>query len=275
VTGTDLDDKKAQETERWQLLRTLDRMLEGPLIVLAFVWLALLVAEFVVGSDVRFDVLVYAIWIVFIIEVVIELVIAPDRVAYFRGNWLKVIALLVPALRALRVLRALRFLRAARAVRSASLLRLLTSLNRGMGALARTLDRARFVYVVALTVLVIVIGAAGLLFLERPAAPELQAAGERAMTTYGEALWWTAMTMTTVGTDYFPVTAEGRLLGWLLSVFALGVFGYVTATMASHLLGIEGAPSPAGREELLAAELSELRIEIAALRRRLPEAADR
>jgi voltage-gated potassium channel len=274
VTGTEADDKQAQHSERWELLRTLDRVLEGPLIVLSFVWLAVLLAEFVVGTDVRFDVLVYAIWVVFIIEVAIELVIAPDRLGYLRGNWLKVISLAIPALRALRVLTALRFLRAARAVRSASLLRLLTSLNRGMGALGRTLDRARFVYVVALTVLVIVIGAGGLLFFEREAAAELQAAGERGMTSYGEALWWTAMAMTTVGTDYFPVTAEGRLLGWLLSVFAIGVFGYVTATMAGHFLGIEAAPSQPAREDLLTRELSDLRNEIAALRQRLPEAID-
>jgi voltage-gated potassium channel len=27
---------------------------------------------------------------------------------------------------------------------------------------------------------------------------------------YGNALWWTAMVMTTIGSDYFPKTAEGR-----------------------------------------------------------------
>ena len=31
--------------ERWQLLRQLDRMLEMPMVVLGFVWLALLVFE--------------------------------------------------------------------------------------------------------------------------------------------------------------------------------------------------------------------------------------
>ena len=272
--GMEPDERLAQHTERWQLLRTLDRTLDRPLIVLSFVWLGILLAELAFGNDARLDVLFYLTWVVFIAEVAIELVIAPDRTAYLRANWLKVIALLVPALRALRVVSALRFLRGAGAVRSASMLRLLTSLNRGMSALARTLDRTRFGYAVALTALVIVVGAAGMLFFERPSAPDVAAAGGRGMTSYGDALWWTAMAMTTVGTDYFPVTAEGRLLGWLLSVFALGVFGYVTATMAGHFLGFgRGRTADSGTagepDESVAREVAELRREIAILSERV------
>lgn len=265
--ATTPDDRAAEHAERWQLLRTLDRMLEGPLVVLSFVWLGILVVEFAGGTDSRLDVPFYALWAVFIGEVIIELVIAPDRFGYLRTNWLKVLSLLMPALRVLRVFSALRFLRAARAVRSVSLVRLLTSLNRGMGALARTLDRARFVYVVGLTVLVVVVGAAGMLMFERAGDVGV----ERGLTTYGDALWWTAMVMTTAGTDYFPVTAEGRLLGWGLSVFAIGVFSYVTATMASHFLGLGSDRSTDARNGALAAELAELRVEMAALRQRLGE----
>ncbi len=258
----------AERAERWQLLRTLDRLLEAPLVVLSFVWVGILVVEFAGGSDTRLDVLFYAIWAIFIFEVVIELVIAPDRLAYLRRSWLKIAALLVPALRVLRVFTALRFLRAARAVRSLSLVRLLTSLNRGMGALASTLDRARFVYVVVLTVLVVVVGAAGMLLFEGSGTG---VAG--GLATYGEALWWTAMVMTTIGTDYFPVTAEGRLLGWGLSVFALGVFGYVTATIASHFLGLGTSRSAARVDDALSSEIAELRAQMAVLTQRLGDAA--
>lgn len=259
--------RAAEHAERWHLLRILDRLLRGPLVVLSIVWLGILVIEFAGWSDTRLDVLFYVIWAVFIVDVLIELVIAPDRSGYLRANWLKIVGLVVPALRVLRVFTALRFLRAAGAVRSLSLVRLLTSLNRGMGALARTLDRARFAYVVALTVLVVVVGAAGMLSFERTGAAPVGVG----LTTYGDALWWTAMVMTTIGTDYFPVTAEGRLLGWALSVFAIGVFGYVTATMASHFLGISSGPSSDDRGEALALELAELRAQMAALTQRLGE----
>ena len=266
-TQTEQTLRAAQHGERWQLLRALDRLLEGPLVVLAFVWLGVLVLEFVLDADARLDLVFYAIWVVFIVEVLIELVIAPSRTAWLRANWLKVAALALPALRVLRVVSALRFLRAAQAVRSASLLRLLTSLSRGIGALGRALDQARFAYVVAISALVIVVGAAGMVFFESsagsPAAPQGDAAR---IASYGEALWWTAMTMTTAGSQYEPLSAEGRLLGWLLSVYALGVFGYVTATIASYFLGLGRAPADAAAGADVVDELSALRDEIARLR---------
>lgn len=264
MTASERTDQQAVREERWHLLQAIDRLLDGPLVVLSFVWLGILVIEFVGGNDTRLDVLFYAIWAIFIVEALIELIIAPDRGRYLRANWLKVVALVVPALRALRVVSALRFLRAAGAVRSAGLVRLLTSLNRGMSALSRTLDRTRFGYVVGLTILVIVVGAAGMLFFEHSAV----GAQTRGITTYGDALWWTAMVMTTVGTDYFPVTAEGRLLGWALSVFAIGVFGYVTATLASHFLGLAANDTSKRPDDALARELALLRAEVAALTRR-------
>ena len=246
-------DGEAATSERWELLRWLDRMLAGPLVLLSFVWLVILVLELVVGTDPRLEVLFYVIWAAFILEAVIELTIAPDRAAYLRGNWLKIAALFVPALRALRALTALRFLRAAAAVRSASLLRLVTSLNRGIGALSHTLDRTRFVYVVLLTVLVIAVGSAGLFFFEAATAGAT-------ITDYGEALWWTAITMTTIGAESSPITPEGRVVAWLVSVYALGVFGYVTATIASHFLGLAAAPAGVRAAD------APMRDEIAALR---------
>lgn len=263
-------DRTDEDAERWRLLRSLDRFLTGPLVILSFVWIGILVLEFTGGTDARLDWLFYAIWAVFIVEVLIELLIAPSRTAYLRGNWLKVGALFVPALRVLRALTAVRFLRLAGATRSVSLIRLLTSLNRGMAALGATLDRARFGYMVVLTILVIVVGAAGMLLFEGPEGPE----NGNGLSTYGDALWWTAMVMTTIGTDYFPVTAEGRALAWALSLFAIGVFSYVTATIASFLLGLGDARSTAyRRDEAFRVELEELRAQMAALNSRLKETA--
>jgi len=260
------DTRREERTRRWELLHSLDRALDGPLVILSFVWLALLVIELVTGPDVRLDVAVYAVWAVFIFEVAVGLLIAPDRLAYLRQNWLKVIALLVPALRLLRVLVALRILRAASAVRSASLLRILTSLNRSMGALGRTLGRTRFAYVLSLTALVSVVGAAGLLFFEQQPV----GAAPVGMQNYGDAIWSTAMLMTTVGSDFAPVTPEGRVLTWLLAVYAVGVLGYVTATIAGFFLGIGdtggNSPGTPGEQRAAQAELTRLRRELKALR---------
>ena len=81
------------------------------------------------------------------------------------------------------------------------------------------------------------------------------------------------MTLTTLGTDYFPKTSEGRFLCWLLAVYAFAVFGYITAMVASFLLHgkVRGpASAPPARDADLAAlnqELAAIHSEISALRR--------
>src|SRR5262249_7048531 len=92
------------------------------------------------------------------------------------------------------------------------------------------------------------------------------------ISSYGEAVWWTAMTMTTMGADYFPKTPEGRLLGWLLAVYAFAVFGYITATLASFFVGRDRkAESAGGTQDAdgLRDELAALRVELAALTQEL------
>lgn len=70
------------------------------------------------------------------------------------------------------------------------------------------------------------------------------------LTSYWEALWWTAMIMTTIGSDYWPKTAEGRVLAFLLSVYAFAIFGYITAALASLLVGKDKESSSKEIEEL-------------------------
>jgi voltage-gated potassium channel len=227
--------------ERQTLLVHINALTDTPLIVLSFVWLGLLVLDFTQGLSPLLQTASNIIWAIFALDFVIEFTIAPDKRAYLRHNWLTVVSLLLPALRILRVFRALRLLRAVRTVRSVSLLRLLTSLNRGMRASGRVLGRRGIGYVAALTTLVTFVGAAGMYTFERPSALlEADATGS-GLPSYGEAVWWTAMIMVTMGSDYWPQTVEGRILGWLLSLYAFAIFGYITATIASYFVGDERA----------------------------------
>jgi voltage-gated potassium channel len=45
------------------------------------------------------------------------------------------------------------------------------------------------------------------------------------------------MIMTTMGSEYWPQTPEGRVLTVFLALYAFAVFGYVTATLARFLIG--------------------------------------
>jgi voltage-gated potassium channel len=98
-------------------------------------------------------------------------------------------------------------------------------------------------------------------------ALEPHATGGNGFHNYGDALWWTAMIMTTIGSSYWPQTPEGRILAFLISLFAIAVFGYVTATLASFFVDRDASSS--GTSVAGADELRSLRNEIAALRRDL------
>ena len=60
---------------------------------------------------------------------------------------------------------------------------------------------------------------------------------ESNIKTAEDAIWWTYITITTVGYgDFFPVTTMGRLLASILILFGVGLFGTVTAYMSEKLL---------------------------------------
>ncbi len=261
----DATDALALERERHALLARIENALETPMLVLAFVWLALLVSEFTWGESRWFEIFGIAIWIVFILDFVLEFVLAPRKLDYLKRNWLTALSLLLPALRVLRVFRVMRLLRLARVGRGLRLLRVVGSLNRGMKALGASLSRRGFGYVATLTLLVTFGGAAGMHAFENDSAGGL--------ASYSEALWWTAMIMTTMGSQYWPQTVEGRVLCVALALYAFAVFGYVTATLATFFVGRDAQDESA--ELAGAAQLDALRAEVAALRDEIRALAQR
>lgn len=252
-----MQEDEALSEERGGVLRQIEDWLETPMIVLGLIWLVLLVVELIQGLPRFLEVTSTAIWVVFLVDFAVRLVLAPRKLRYLRENWLTAISLAIPALRLLRIFRALRVLQVARAARGLRLVRVVSSLNRGMRALGASMGRRGLGYVAALSLVVLVGGAAGIYGLEREVAGE-------AIATYGDALWWTAMLLTTIGSEYWPRTPEGRMLCLLLSMFSIGVIGYITASLATFFIGRDAedaAGEVAGERSLQA-----LREEIAALR---------
>ncbi len=100
---------------------------------------------------------------------------------------------------------------------------------------------------------------------------------------FGDALWWSVTTITTVGYgDLYPTTATGRFVAAGLMVSGIALLGVVTASFASWLLAKiregEQAVESATQQEVqeLTREVQELRSEIAEFRsvqrdRSLPE----
>src|SRR3546814_5556332 len=96
-----------------------------------------------------------------------------------------------------------RLFRVLRATRGVRLVGIVGSMNRGVRTMRASMHRRGFGYVMALTLIIVSVGAAGMYAFE---------GGGKGFGSYGEALWWTAMLVTSIGSEFWPQTAEGRIL---------------------------------------------------------------
>jgi voltage-gated potassium channel len=193
-------------------------------------------------------VLDYAIWLVFVVEFVIRLGLARQRGRYVLRHLPDLAMLALPFLRSLRILR---------------LVPLMRALNRWV---ANSLRGRLVVYGTTTALLLVFTGALAELDAERhhPGA---------VITSFGIALWWTVVTISTVGYgDYAPVTVEGRLVAVGIMISGLMLVGAITASFATWLidrLRVEGqADRAATHRDLLEvhARLAELRTDLAEVR---------
>lgn len=229
--------KKQIENERLGLLGSIERLLEGPIIFLGFVWLILIIIELIWGLTPVLEYTSLAIWGIFILDFLVKFIIAPQKLQFLKKNVITIISLVIPAFRLFRLLRIFRLMRGVR------LIKVIGSLNRSMRSLASSMQRRGFAYVLLLSAAVIFGGAAGMYAIE---------SGNEGFTTYGLALWWTAMRVVTAGSDFWPLTGEGRVLAFILALYGYAIFGYVTATLATFFIGRDAeerdAPVAGSRE---------------------------
>ncbi|WP_299051682.1 potassium channel family protein [uncultured Nocardioides sp.] len=187
---------------------------------------------------------VTVVWVVFGVDYVVRLAGAADRRRWFVRHLPDLAILVLPLLRPLQLLR---------------LLTLVQVLNRS--AAGRLRGRVAL-YVVSGAVVLAAVAALAVLDAERGARGAL-------ITTYGDALWWAAATMSTVGYgDVYPVTGTGRVVGVLLMIGGITLLGTVTATLASWLV-----EAVRDEQDESTRELDALRVEVARLSARL-EASD-
>lgn len=256
----DADDDADLERNRSELLARIERTLEWPMLVLGLAWIALIVLDLRGGLSAAHELALLAIWVVFVGEFLLRLALAPHKLEYLRAQWLTALSLALPALRVFRAFRVVRVLRSVRVARGLGLVRIVGATNRGTRALGRTMQRRGLGYVVTATVLVVLVGAAGLWAFEADAP-------DGAFDSFGEVLWFTAMLITTIASERWPRTPEGRVLTFLLSLYAMGVLGYITAALASHFVGrdAEAAERARGDVAALRSEVLGLRDDVRAL----------
>ncbi|WP_232235997.1 potassium channel family protein [Nocardia sp. BMG51109] len=186
-----------------------------------------------------------AIWAIFAADFLIRLGLSTRRWQFLRSHPLELLIVLLPPVRPLRLLRAA--------------LLVLDTLNRN------TLTRTRLAVFVGVSSLLVVFLCSLAMFDAEYGAPGAN------VQSYGDALWWSAVSVTTVGYgDYYPVTGEGRLVALLLMTFGIGLISFAIGTTTSWVIDqLKTVEESAERTDLevgvLLDEVRTLRAEVAAL----------
>jgi voltage-gated potassium channel len=148
-------------------------------------------------------------WVVFALDYLVRIGLARRRWHFVRTHLLDLVILALPMFRQLRALR---------------LITVVSVLNRQLRDDAR--GRVVF-YVVGSVLLIGFVASLAVLEAERNVP-------DASITTFGESVWWTITTISTVGYgDRYPVTFEGRLVAASLMVAGIALLGVVTASLAS------------------------------------------
>ncbi len=126
--------------------------------------------------------------------------------------------------------------RLARLSRLARIMRLLRGENKK--ALVKDVleNRSRYAMFITILLAMIVLTVAGVFVLQfESQSPDAK------ITTGAEALWYSMVTITTVGYgDYYPVTTGGRITAVFIMIAGVGIIGALASILASLLVG--GSP---------------------------------
>jgi len=197
--------------QRWEKRAEIPLLLLALAFLIAYAWPVL---DPRLDPDVRtvLEIASWTVWVAFVIDFASRLYLADGRRGYAISHWYDVALILLPMLRPLRLLRLLAFARV---------------LNRSA---AGSLVGKVSTYVAGTAVMALGLGAIAVLDAEQD-APGAN------ITTFGDALWWSATTVTTVGYgDRFPVTTTGRFVAVALMLVGIACIGAITAGVAAWLV---------------------------------------
>lgn len=192
---------------KWLLI--VERTTEIPLMILSLVMIPLLIGpvlwDLPEDTERTYIYLDLIIWAIFLGDMCLKIYLSNAKISYMKANWLELLAVIVPWFRPLRILRLILFT------------------IKGYRGLVRA---GRPDYLLVYAVALVVISSTLVTTLEQDTSSNL--------TTFSDALWWSIVTITTVGYgDITPESPAGRVIAIVLMLGGIGLFGALTANLAS------------------------------------------
>jgi voltage-gated potassium channel len=252
-----MQDNTSRDTQATARAERAARRLQTPLIVAALLAIPTIVvqeSDLGRGWEILASVLDWSIWAVFAANLVIMLVLVPDRKSWLIRNPMDVLIVVLtpPFLPATFKL--------ARLLPIVRLLWLMVVANR-----LRNVFSLQGLRYAALIVFTIVVGG-GAVFVAVERSQNL---------SIWDGLWWAAETVTTVAYgDIYPTTALGRIVATVVMTAGIGFVALLTGALAQRFLygaGEGATPQPSTNDADIARKLEDLSRQISRLQKSLEE----
>ena len=269
----------AQETAK---LRKTSNAYNIFILVLTILSLAVMVVMLLpMISDATFKLLaIYdnLICVIFLIDFFLNLRGAAKKSDYFikERGWLDLLGS-IPSLGLLtNVGKLAGLLRLARLSRLARIARLLRGENKKTLVKDILDNRSRYAAFLTILLTILVLTVASVLVLQfESKSPDAN------ITSGGDALWYSIVTITTVGYgDFYPVTAAGRVTAMFIMFMGVGIIGALASILASMLVGSSASPEEEAAEAAapmlsVQEELKSVKEELAVVRQMLEKMGGR
>lgn len=194
-----------------------ERRTEWPLITAAALFIAAYTVQ-VLDTDLSpgwwafWRSVTFVTWALYVIDYLARLMLSSDRMRFVRTRWLDLVVLVMPLLRPLRVVQ-------------------IYAMTRERVARPRLSAEAQVALYAGLTTLLTGYSASLAVYRDERNAPGAT------IRTFGDAVWWACVTVTSVGYgDMYPVTPGGRVVGVVLMLVGIGLLGAVVGTFSSLLV---------------------------------------
>lgn len=163
------------------------------------------------------DIIVY---IIFVLDYSIRLVTSKNKKKFLRHNIIDLIAILP-----------LGYLASSTLGSAFKLIKVISYVLRLVGNVKEILFTNGFIYALGSTIIITIMGSIGIYIFEYGISETI--------ADYGDALWWSFVTVTTVGYgDISPSTGGGRFIACILMITGIGFLSMLTSTISTFFFSV-------------------------------------
>ena len=206
-----------------------EKFFEVPVMISVLMLIPVLIIEYAEQSlDSVALFLNWGIWIVFLLEYIILLYFAEDKLEYVKTHKIELIIVLFSFPIVPEGLQSTGFLRFARLPRLLNALRFfrLAALLGKFGSTVKSIFNSKGLRFIVYATIGIVLFFGFLFYISEPN-----------VNSYSDGLWWALVTITTVGYgDITPLTNLGRIIASSLMIMGIGFIATITAAVSSYFI---------------------------------------